>query len=60
MELVRALGDGTRMPTVERSERLRKLLERVEKTWGDPGWRPELDRAGFLEELREAVVTATR
>jgi hypothetical protein len=58
LDLVRALGDGSRSGSPERTERLRALLARAKAVWGDPDWRPGLDRDGFLEELEKGVERA--
>jgi hypothetical protein len=58
MRLVRALGDGTVRKTKERGAELRRLLTEVEKVWGDPTWRPELERGKFLADLRREVKAA--
>ena len=59
LDLVRALGDGSRPASPERTARLTELLARARAARGDPAWRPGLDRTAFLEELEEAVRTAS-
>ncbi len=58
LDLVRALGDGSRPASPERTARLASLLARVEAAWGDPDWRPGLERDEFRKELRKAVEKA--
>ena len=57
------VGAGWRLLLVDDDElivellaaRLKALLTEVEKAWPAPHWRPNLDRDGFLKELRKAT-----